>query len=129
MEAFGDKVADRFKEERDRDHKAKELIGSSGGAEIAKEINQAQNLSVGLMLNVEFESEGSRSQIVHSSKGINACNAAEHFQGSVRAVKRHIASQGNQVPGQDLMTAGSYSAGGASVKSQRSGQTCYLGIV
>lgn len=63
MEAFGDKVADRFKEERDRDHKAKELIGSSGGAEIAKEINQAQNLSVGLMLNVEFESEGSRAKV------------------------------------------------------------------
>lgn len=67
------------------------------------------------------------SQIVHSSKGINACNAAEHFQGSVRAVKRHIASQGNQVPGQDLMPALSKSTGGASVKSQRSGQTCYLG--
>lgn len=61
VESFGDDVANRYKEERARDAKAKDLVGA--GSEIAKEINSAQNLSVGMMLQVEFESEGSRAKV------------------------------------------------------------------
>lgn len=61
MEAFSDKVADAYKKEKDRDNKSRTTL--SAGADFSKEINQAQNLSVGVMLNVELESDGARAKI------------------------------------------------------------------
>jgi hypothetical protein len=61
MESFSNDVADAYKKERARDNKNRTTMSPS--ADIAKEINQAQNLSVGVMLNVELESDGSRAKI------------------------------------------------------------------
>lgn len=61
MEAFSDKVADAYKKEKDRENKSRTTL--SAGADFSKEINQAQNLSVGVMLNVELESDGARAKI------------------------------------------------------------------
>ncbi|MCC5680884.1 hypothetical protein, partial [Klebsiella pneumoniae] len=61
IEDFQNDVAEKYRKEQARDNKTRATLNAGG--EIAKEINQAQNLSVGMMLNVELESEGSRAKI------------------------------------------------------------------
>lgn len=61
MEAFSNKVSDAYKKEQARDNKSRTTL--SAGTDFSKEINQAQNLSVGVMLNVELESDGARAKI------------------------------------------------------------------
>lgn len=61
IEDFSSKVADEYLRQRNQDHKNRATV--SPNSEISKEINQAQNLSVGVLLNVELESEGSRAKI------------------------------------------------------------------
>lgn len=67
LEAFGsrmDKVAADFKRQQEKDRKQPGVTHSSGTDQaIAKEINQAANLSVGMLLNVEFNSEGSSAKV------------------------------------------------------------------
>lgn len=66
LEAFDskiDKVKADFKKQQEKERKQPGIQGGSTDASIAKEINQAANLCVGMLLNVEFNSEGSSAKV------------------------------------------------------------------